>query len=104
MACLQMSHVFPFYGIIEQAEQVRDEVIHETFIVSQLKDNTILGMLFLVWHRCHINFSKSSVVMARRQLACVNKFGKPLVGSCMISRFSQATIHCRVSCRKIFEL
>jgi len=30
-------------------------------------------------HRCHIDFNKSAVVMAGRELTCVDKFGYPLV-------------------------
>jgi len=34
----------PFYGMIELTGRVRDQVISETFIVSQLKEKAILGM------------------------------------------------------------
>jgi len=51
-----------------------------TFIVSQLKENAILGMPFLKRHECHIDFSKSAVVMAGSKLTCVDKFSRPLVG------------------------
>jgi len=44
-------------------------VISETFIVSQPKEDAILGMPFLKRHRCHIDFKKSAVVMAGRELA-----------------------------------
>jgi len=37
----------PFYGIIELTGRVRDQAIQETFIVSQLKEDAILGMPFL---------------------------------------------------------
>jgi len=37
----------PFYGVIELTGRVRDQVISETFIVSQLKEDAILGMPFL---------------------------------------------------------
>jgi len=57
-------------------------VINETFFVSQLKEDAILGMPFLKRHRCHIDFNKSAVVMAGRELACVDRFGRPLVGEC----------------------
>jgi len=36
-----------FYGVIELTGRVRDQVISETFIVSQLKVDAILGMSFL---------------------------------------------------------
>jgi len=65
----------PFYGIIELTGRIRDQVINETFIVSQLKEDAILGIPFLKRHRCHIDFNKSAVVMARRELACVDRFG-----------------------------
>jgi len=37
----------PFYGVVELTGKVRDQVINETFIVSQLKEDAILGMPFL---------------------------------------------------------
>jgi len=46
----------PFYDIITLPGRVCDQVIHETFIVSQLKEDAILGMLFLEKHQCHMNF------------------------------------------------
>jgi len=45
--------------------------------------------------------------MARRELTCVDKFGRPLVGgvqvvrSCMIAGRYRATIYCRVNSRRI---
>jgi len=36
-----------FYGVIELTGSVRDQVISETFIVSQLKEDAILEMPFL---------------------------------------------------------
>jgi len=62
----------PFYGVIQLTGRVPDQVISETFIVSQLKEDVILGMPFLKRHRCHIDFNKSAVVMAERELVCVD--------------------------------
>jgi len=50
----------PFLGVIELTGRVRDQVISETFIVSQLKEDAILGMPFLKRYRCHIDFNKSA--------------------------------------------
>jgi len=61
-------------------------VISETFIVSQLKEDTILGMSFLKQYKCHIDFSKLAVIMAERELACVDRFGRPLVGEVQVVR------------------
>jgi len=93
----------PFYGILELTGRVRDQAIRETFVVGQLKEDAILGMPFLKRHRCRIDFSKSAILMASKELTCVDKFGRPLVGSvqvvrnCTIPGRSRATIHCRVN-------
>jgi len=90
--------------------RVRNQVIHKMFIVSQLKEGTILRMPFLEKHQCHMDFQKSAVVMAGRELVCVDKFGRPLVGGvqvvrdCMVPGRSQATLRCRVNCKKIAGL
>jgi len=69
-----------FYGIVELAGRVRDQAIKEAFIVNQLKEDAILGMPFLMRHKCYVDFSKLAVIMAERELTGVNKFGRPLVG------------------------
>jgi len=76
----------PFYGIVELTGCVRDQAIQEMFIASQLKEDAILGMPFLKQHGCHIDFSKSAMVMSGRELACVDKFGRPLVGGVQVVR------------------
>jgi len=100
----------PFYGIITLPGPVHDQVIHETFIVSQLKEDAILGMPFLEKHQCHMDFQKSAMVMPGKELGCVDKFGRPLVGGvqevrdCTIPRRSQVTLRRRVNCRGIASL
>jgi len=59
-------------------------VIHERFIVSQLKEDAILGIPFLEKHQWRMEFQKSVVVMAGRELVCVDKFGRPLVGGVQV--------------------
>lgn len=70
----------PFHSIITLPRSIRDQVIHETFIVSHLKENAILGMTVLKKHQCHMDFQKLVVIWARKKLACVDKFGRPVVG------------------------
>jgi len=100
----------PFYGIISLPGRVRDQAIHETFIVSQLMEDAILGMPFLETHQCRMDFHKSVVVMAGRELVCVDKFGRPFVGEvqvvrdCTVPGRSQATLRCRVNGRGITGL
>jgi len=100
----------PFYSVITLPGRVRDQVVHETFIVSQLKEDANLGMPFLEKRQCCMDFQKSAVVMAGKELVCVDKFGRPLVGGvqvvrdCTVSGKSQATLRCRVNCREIAGL
>jgi len=100
----------PFYGLISLPGRFHDQAIHETFIVSQLKEDAILGMSFLEKHQCHMDFQKSVVVMAGKELVCVDKFSRPLVGGvqvvrdCTVPGRSQATLRCRVNCKRIASL
>jgi len=90
--------------------RVRDQVISETFIVSQFNEDVILSMPILKQHRCHIDLNKSAVVMAERELACVDRFRRPLVGGvqvvqhCNVPGRSWATVCCRVNCTEISDL
>jgi len=79
-----------FYGTIELTGCVRDQAIRETFIVSQLKEDAILGMPFLKRHRFLIYFSKSAMLMASQELTCVDKFGRPLMGGVQVVRYRAA--------------
>jgi len=100
----------PFYGIIELTGRVRDQAIQETFVISQLEEDAILGLPFFKRHDCRIDFSKSAILMAGEELACVDKSDCPLVGGvqvvrdCTIPGRSRATIHCRVNDSQISEL
>jgi len=76
----------PFYDIIELTGRVHDQVIQETFIISQLAEDTILGMPFLKRHGCRIDFSKSAMLIAGKELTCVDKSGCPLVGGVQVVR------------------
>jgi len=76
----------PFYGIITLLGRVHDQVIRKTFIVSQLKEDAILGMPFLEKHQCRMDFQKSAVVMAGKELVCVDKFDRPLVSGVQVVR------------------
>jgi len=85
-------------------------VISKTFIVSQLRGDAILGIPFLKRHKCHIDCNKLAVLLAGCELACVDRFGRPLVGRvqvvlrCTIPGGSRATVRCRENCGKISDL
>jgi len=109
-ATLADESCIPFYGIIELTRCVCDQVIQKTFIISQLEEDAILGMPFFKRHGCRIDFSKSAMLMAGKELTCVDKFGRPLLGgvqvvrNCTIPGRSRATIHCRVNNSQISGL
>jgi len=54
-----------------------------------------------------MDFHKSAMLMAGKELSCVDKFGHPLVGgmqvvrNCTVPGRSRATIHCRVNDRQL---
>jgi len=67
----------PFDGVIELTGRVCDQAIQEIFVISPLEEDTILGMPFLKRHGCRIDFSRSAVLMAGRELTCVDKSSRP---------------------------
>jgi len=69
------------HSIAELAGRVCDQAINKTFIKNQFRKSTIIKMPFFKRHKCSIDFSKSAVVIARQELACVNEFGRLLVGN-----------------------
>jgi len=93
----------PFDGVAELTGRVHDQKIQEIFVISSLEEDAILGMPFLKRHGCRIDFSRSALLTAERELTCVDKSGRPLAGSvqavrkCAIPGRSRATIHCRVN-------
>jgi len=100
----------PFYGFIELAGRVCDQTVRETFVLSQLNEDAVLGMPFLKRHGCRMDFHKSAIQMAGNELACVDQFGRPLTGGVQVVRSytipgrSRANIHCRVNNRQLSGL
>jgi len=100
----------PFNGVIELTGRVHDQTAQEIFVINPVEEDAILGMPFLKWHGCRIDFSGSALLMAGRELTCVDKSGRPLAGSvqavrkCTIPGRSRATVHCRVNNSRISGL
>jgi len=99
----------PFDGIITLPGRVCDQAIYQTLIISHLKEDAIRRMLFLEKHQHHMNFRKSAVVV-EKELACVEKFSRPLVGGVQVvrdytvPRRPQATLRCKINCKEIIGL
>jgi len=84
---------------MELTGRVPDQTIQETFIIGQLNEDAILGMLFVQRHGCRIDFNKSVMLMGNRELG-----GVQVVRNCTIPGHSRATIHCRVNNSQISGL
>ena len=48
----------PFYGMVRLAIRLRQVKVEETFVVSQISEDAILGMPFLVEQGCSMDFTK----------------------------------------------
>ena len=76
----------PFYGVIELPCRIRDVMVTETFIVSKLGDDAILGMPFLVTNECSMEFGRPILKLKDRSLACIDRQGNALVSSVQVVR------------------
>jgi len=74
----------PFYGIVELTGQFLNQAIHNT-VISQLKEDAILGMPFLEKHECHIDFCKSVVMEAGHELTGLTSSVDPWWGSACVA-------------------
>lgn len=70
----------PFYDDRTLTGSVCDQMVHKKIFVSHLKEDAILGMTSPKKHLCHIDFQDSALVITRKKLVSVDKFGKPQVG------------------------
>ncbi|XP_067949417.1 uncharacterized protein [Watersipora subatra] len=68
-----------FYGLIRLTGRVRDVPIEENFIVSQISEDAILGVPFLISHRCHVEFDQPVISIEDRKLSCTDKYGRLMV-------------------------
>ena len=92
----------PFYGIVQATGRLRDVHIQDTFVVSQINEDIILGMPFLVKHECQMLFDKPLLRMGDRELACTDRYGRLL--ACKVQVFrkitlapeAETTIRCKV--------
>jgi transposase InsO family protein len=69
----------PFYGIIHINGRLRDAPFQDSFIISQISEDIILGMPFFVKNKCQIKFEKPILTMGDRDLTCTDKLGRILM-------------------------
>ncbi|XP_067945087.1 uncharacterized protein [Watersipora subatra] len=70
-----------FYGLIRLTGRIRDVAIEENFLVSQISEDAILGMPFLISHKCQIEFGRPVISLGNRQLTCTDKYGRIMVSN-----------------------
>ena len=96
----------PFYGLLTVSGRLRDHKIEETFVVSQIQADVILGMPFLITHHCAIEFNKPALVVDGKVLACTDRLGRQLSCSVQVVRDTvippglEAVITCRVTSQR----
>ena len=54
-----------FYEVLQLPIQLREVKIEETFVISQLSEDAILGMPFLAAHRRNLDFTKPASAYSR---------------------------------------
>ena len=76
----------PFYGVLRVPTRLRDVRIEETYVVSQLSEDAILGMPFLAAHECALSFQKPVLTIDGQELACSDRHGRLLASRVQVLR------------------
>ncbi|XP_067949880.1 uncharacterized protein [Watersipora subatra] len=75
-----------FHGLITLPLRVRSVQVTTSLVVCALKEDAILGMPFLVDHRCEMDFQQPTLVVNGQRLVCTDREGRPLVSKMQILR------------------
>ena len=68
----------PFFGILQLDIRLSEMKTRETFIVSQIDEDAILGMPFLVEHHCAMEFRKPVLQLDGQEVRCTDRQEKML--------------------------
>ena len=66
--------ILPFYEVVQIPLRVRDVKLEEIFVVSQINEDAILGMLFLARHDCKM--ARPIITIGEHELVCTDRFGR----------------------------
>ena len=95
----------PFYGILRLNVRLRQVKTEEVFIISQLNEDAILGMPFLVERQCKMDFRRPVLLLDGQEIKCTDRQGRLLSNHIQAVRRkvlppeSEKTILCRVTSR-----
>ena len=70
-----------FYGIIRLNMRLRQVKTEEVFIISQISEDAILGMPFLVERRCAMDFQRPVLQIDGHEIKCTDRQGRLLANS-----------------------
>jgi hypothetical protein len=76
----------PFYGTIRLPVRLREVRTEETFVVSRISEDAILGMPFLISHRCALDFGRPVVRVDGKELQCTDRHGRLLANLVQVVR------------------
>ena len=71
----------PFYGLLRLDIRLRQVKTEETFIISQINKDAILGMPFLVECRCAMDFHRPVLRLDNQEVKCTDRQGRLLPNS-----------------------
>ena len=92
--------------MIQLRIRLRELLIEEKLVVGRISKNVILGMSFLVYLSCTIDFNSTKVVVDGRQIECTDRHGRRLTSSVQLIRETtippetEMTLQCRVTARE----
>ena len=95
----------PFYGIIKLQIRLRQVKTEEVFIISQINEDAILGMPFLVERKCAMDFQRPVLMLNGQEVKCTDRQGRLLANRIQAVRGevippeSEKTILCKVTAR-----
>ncbi|XP_067943127.1 uncharacterized protein [Watersipora subatra] len=90
----------PFYGVIRLPVRLSKLKTEEVFIVSQISEDTILGMPFVMAHQCLMEFARPMVKVDGKPLACTDRAGKllqnkvQLIRDLVVSARTEVAVRC----------
>ena len=62
----------PFFGMVRLSIRLRQVKLEETFVVSQISEDAILGMPFLVEQGCSMDFTKPVIHLGEQEIKCTD--------------------------------
>ena len=93
----------PFFGMVRLAVRLQQVKVEETFVVSQISEDAILGMPFLVEQGCSMDFTKPVIQLGGHEVKCTDRLGRLLFNRIqalkgeVIPPRSEVTLLCRVA-------